>query len=236
MRERRETRSCPPTPTLASENPSQGSQSSQGWPPPPSPVQMSSVPFQEEGKVTSLGSSHRHRWCEKWRWGTLELGVVHRLCERTWSTHGRVGIGMGLYKYSIIEMPRFCCYVQPRLSRFEIPLCHLPAGQRPAGQLPRSSLCLFSPNMDDNSTFLMGFLGFCHNSVGKESFCKAGDPGSIPGWGRPPGEGISYPLQYSWASLVVQLVKNLPAMRKTWFDPWVGKIPWSREQLPPPEF
>ena len=98
-------------------------------------------------------------------------------------------------------------------------------------------LCVsFSPNMDDNSTFLMGFLGFCHNSVGKESFCKAGDPGSIPGWGRPPGEGISYPLQYSWASLVVQLVKNLPAMRKTWFDPWVGKIPWSREQLPPPEF
>ena len=38
----------------------------------------------------------------------------------------------------------------------------------------------------------------------------------IPGWGRSPGEGTDYPLQYSWASLVTQLVKNLPAIRKTW--------------------
>ena len=38
----------------------------------------------------------------------------------------------------------------------------------------------------------------------------------IPGWGRSSGEGINYPLQYSWASLVAQLVKNLPAMRETW--------------------
>ena len=45
---------------------------------------------------------------------------------------------------------------------------------------------------------------------------NAGDPGSIPGSGRSPGEGISYPLQYSWASLVAQLVKNLPAMQETW--------------------
>ena len=47
----------------------------------------------------------------------------------------------------------------------------------------------------------------------------------IPGSGRSAGEGIGYPLQYSWASLVVQLVKNLPAMRESRFDPWVGKIP-----------
>ena len=46
--------------------------------------------------------------------------------------------------------------------------------------------------------------------------CNAGDPGSIPGWGRYPGEGIDYPLQYSWASLVAQLVKNPPALRETW--------------------
>ena len=39
-----------------------------------------------------------------------------------------------------------------------------------------------------------------------------GDPGSIPMLGRSPGEGISYPPQYSWASLVAQLVKNPPAM------------------------
>ena len=42
------------------------------------------------------------------------------------------------------------------------------------------------------------------------------DPGSIPGSGRSPGEGIGYPLQYSWASLVAQIVKDPPAMQKTW--------------------
>ena len=59
-------------------------------------------------------------------------------------------------------------------------------------------------------------MGSPDSSVGKESTCKAGDPGSIPGSGRSLGEGIAYPLQYSWASLVAQLVKNLPAMRETW--------------------
>ena len=70
----------------------------------------------------------------------------------------------------------------------------------------------------------------------------------IPGSGRSPGEGIGYPLQYLWASLVAQLVKNLPAMRETWVrslgweDP-LGKgrathssilawrIPWTVQQL-----
>ena len=56
----------------------------------------------------------------------------------------------------------------------------------------------------------------CLSSVGKESTCNARDPGSIPGSGRSAGEGISYPLQDSWASLVAQLVKNLPAVRETW--------------------
>ena len=45
---------------------------------------------------------------------------------------------------------------------------------------------------------------------------KAGDLGSIPESGRSPGKKIGYPLQYSWASLVAQLVKNLPAMREAW--------------------
>ena len=44
-------------------------------------------------------------------------------------------------------------------------------------------------------------MGFTHSSVGKESACNAGDPGSMPGSGRSPGEEIGYPLQYSWASL-----------------------------------
>ena len=57
---------------------------------------------------------------------------------------------------------------------------------------------------------------FPGNSAGKESACNAGDPGSIPGVGRSAGEGIGYPLQYSWASHVAQLVKNPPAIRETW--------------------
>ena len=58
-------------------------------------------------------------------------------------------------------------------------------------------------------------LGFTHNSVGKESTCITGDPSLIPGSGRSPGEGIGYPLQYSWASLLARLVKNLPVMWDT---------------------
>ena len=57
--------------------------------------------------------------------------------------------------------------------------------------------------------------GFPDISAGKESSCNAGDPSLIPGLGRSAGEGIGYPFQYSWASLVAQLVKNLPAMRET---------------------
>ena len=57
-------------------------------------------------------------------------------------------------------------------------------------------------------------MGFPGSSTGKESACNAGDPSSIPGSGRSPGEGIGYPLQYSWASLVAQMVKNPPAMRE----------------------
>ena len=49
--------------------------------------------------------------------------------------------------------------------------------------------------------------------MGKESACNAEDPGSIPGLGKSAGDGVHYPLQYSWASLVV---KNLPPMRETW--------------------
>ena len=58
--------------------------------------------------------------------------------------------------------------------------------------------------------------GFPDSSVGKESACSAVDLGSISGSGRSPGEGKGYPLQDSWASLVAQLVKNLPAMQETW--------------------
>ena len=62
----------------------------------------------------------------------------------------------------------------------------------------------------------MTYMGFPDSSVGKEFACNAGDPSWIPGSGRSAGEGIGYPLQYSWASLVAQLVKNPPTMQETW--------------------
>ena len=66
------------------------------------------------------------------------------------------------------------------------------------------------------------YLGFPHSSVGKESACNVEDPGSTPGSGRSAGEGIVYPLQYSWTSVVAQLVKN-PAMMR---DTWVRSLGW----------
>ena len=68
-------------------------------------------------------------------------------------------------------------------------------------------------------------MGFPDSSVGKESTCNAGDPGLIPGLRRSAGECIGYPLQYSWASLVAQVVKNLPAMWETWVQSLGWKDP-----------
>ena len=62
---------------------------------------------------------------------------------------------------------------------------------------------------------LLSIYLFPGSSAGKESSCNAGDPGSIPGSGRSPREGMGYPFQYSWASVVAQMVKNLPAMQET---------------------
>ena len=59
-------------------------------------------------------------------------------------------------------------------------------------------------------------LSFPDSSGSKEFAGNAGDPSSIPGSGKSAGEGTGYPLQYSWASHVAQLVKNPPAMRETW--------------------
>ena len=67
-----------------------------------------------------------------------------------------------------------------------------------------------------NTNPFISIWTYLDSSVGKESVCNAGDPGSIPELGRSPGEGLGYLLQYSWALLVAQLVKNPPAMRETW--------------------
>ena len=74
------------------------------------------------------------------------------------------------------------------------------------------------------------------SSVGKESACNAGYPSPVPGLGRSTGEWIDYPLQYSWASLVAQLVKNLPSMGETWVQFLGWEDPWRRERLPTPGF
>ena len=74
-----------------------------------------------------------------------------------------------------------------------------------------------------------GYLG---SSADKESTCNAGDPNLSPGSVRSPGEGIGYPLQYCWASLVAQRVKNLPAMWETWVPSLSLEDPWRRKSLP----
>ena len=78
-----------------------------------------------------------------------------------------------------------------------------------------------------------------HSSAGKESACNAGASSSIPRSERSPGEGTGYPLQYSWASLVAQMVRNLPAMRETWvrslsWDYLGWEDPWRRVWQPTP--
>ena len=60
------------------------------------------------------------------------------------------------------------------------------------------------------------FMCFPGDSAGKESACNEGVLGLLPGLGRSPGEGKGYPLQYSWVSLVAQLVKIPPTMQETW--------------------
>ena len=74
------------------------------------------------------------------------------------------------------------------------------------------------------------FLGFPAGSYDKESACNAGNPGSIPGLGRSAGEGLGYPLQYSWASLVAQLVRNPPAMQETWVPSLGWEAPLEKEK------
>ena len=68
-------------------------------------------------------------------------------------------------------------------------------------------------------------MGFPGSPTGKESAYNAGDPGLIPGLGRATGEGVGYPLQYSWVSLVAQLVKNPLVMQETWVQSLGWKDP-----------
>ena len=69
----------------------------------------------------------------------------------------------------------------------------------------------------------MAFWGFLVDQLVKNLPAMQETPGSIPELGRSPGEGIDYPLQYSWASLVAQTVKNPATMQETWVLPWLGR-------------
>ena len=77
------------------------------------------------------------------------------------------------------------------------------------------------------------YWGFPGSSTGEESACSAEDSGSISGSGRSPGEGKGYPFQYSWASLVAQMVKkftcNAEDLRSI---PGLGKFPGERDGIP----
>ena len=73
---------------------------------------------------------------------------------------------------------------------------------------------------------------FPHSSPGKESACNAGDTGLIPGSGRSAGEGIGYPLQYSWAFLVAQLVESACNVGDLGLIPGLGRSPGEEKVYP----
>ena len=80
-----------------------------------------------------------------------------------------------------------------------------------------TAVSVYFPCNSHCNCYVVGITSGSPGSLaGKESPCSAGDPGLIPGSGRATGKGIGYTLQYSWASLVAQVVMNPPAMWETW--------------------
>ena len=71
-------------------------------------------------------------------------------------------------------------------------------------------------------------MGFPGDSAGKNPPAAQGDASSIPGSGSSPSEGIGYPLQYSWVSLIAQMVRISLQCGRPGFGPWVEKILWRR--------
>ena len=112
---------------------------------------------------------------------------------------------------------------------------------QPSLDVDRSTLYIISISI--SPAILLGFSG---GADSKEFACNEEDLGSTPGLGRSPGEGKGYPPQYSWASLVAQMVKNPLAMQEIWVQPlgWedplekgtathyrilTWRIPWTEE-------
>ena len=107
----------------------------------------------------------------------------------------------------------------------EISLYHLP--RFTSVNFLQSVLCFF-PSICSTTPMGASLIA----QLSKESACNAGDPGLIPGLGGSAREGIGYPLQYSWASLVAQLVKNPPAVWETWVRPGLERSPGERKGYP----
>ena len=93
---------------------------------------------------------------------------------------------------------------------------------QPSFLFPLCFPCLYLSPLRNFCVLLCLPWDFSDSSAGKESTCNAGDLGLTPGLGRSPGEGIGYPLQCPWASLVAQTVKNPPAVWET----WVQSLAW----------
>ena len=137
-----------------------------------------------------------------------------------------------LFSFSLLSAIRVVSSVYISPGNLDSSLCFIQPGILHEDRSPQIISCLCG----DFVVWVLKSGGFPHSSNGKESACNAGDPGSIPGLGRSAAEGIGYPLQYSWAALVAQLVKNCLQCGRPGFVPWVGKISWRRQRLPTPVF
>ena len=101
------------------------------------------------------------------------------------------------------------------ITRYLSVLLIMPENQRTSSLIAvHRLLTVVASLVSEHSTILGAWASLVAQTV--ESTCDAGDPGSIPGLGRSPGEENGYLLQYSLASLVAQMVKNPPTMGETW--------------------
>ena len=105
-------------------------------------------------------------------------------------------------------------------------ICLCISGFSPEGHKQLITVVLVCSGCYNKISYSGWLKGFLVSSAGKESACNAGNPSLAPGLGRSAREGIGYPLHYSWASLLAQLVRNLPPMWETWIQALGG-----REQL-----
>ena len=126
--------------------------------------------------------------------------------------HSKVGLAQSLWGLRVLVHTRFCLSLPSVSGGYGVLILNMISPLLP-------SCWGFSFALGCGVSFFGGiqhYQGFLDSSVGKESACNSGSLSLIPGSRRSAGEGIGYPLQYSWASLVAQLVKNPPAMQETW--------------------